>query len=217
MAPLGYAMGGITLLALFALLHHPTGYGRAPADILASIRSQARIDQIVHGVLALIYSLLTASMWLFASRLGLRRFPAAFGLTAFSGALVLLVLAVMTDGFVIPAVASQCLPRSSPACVSDALILLRMSALQIEFLTRFALVGIALAVVSWSAALLSTRAIPRLAGLIGLASAGGQVIGLLLASPILTPHNLLPIMAAQAVWYLLAAALMILRCGPFEG
>ena len=215
MASIGYALGGLSLLAFIALLHHPIGHGREPTDILASIRSQTTMDQLVHATLALIFGLLSAAMFLFASRLGVWRFTVASGLVAFSCALVFLVLAAMTDGFVIPAVGAQCAPQPSSACVSEALTLLRMSAVQIEYLTRFSLVGVASAVVAWSMALLSTPGVPRWAGLVGLASGGGQLVALLLASSRLRPDSLLPIFAAQVVWYLLTASLMILQYGPF--
>jgi hypothetical protein len=215
MAPLGYALGGLSLLAFIALLHHPVGHGREPADILASIRSQTTMDQLVHATLALIFGVLATVMFLFASCLGLRRFTVASGLVAFSCAVVFLLLAAMTDGFVIPAIAAQCAPDPSSSCIAEALTLLRMSAVQIEYLTRFSLAAVAISAAAWSVALLSTKGIPRWAGFVGLASGVCQLGALQVASSRLRLDSLLAIFALQLVWYLLAASLMILRCGPF--
>jgi len=55
LAALGYGVAGVVLLAIVALLHHPVGYGRQSLEILASIQSQARVDQLVHAVLAAVY------------------------------------------------------------------------------------------------------------------------------------------------------------------
>jgi hypothetical protein len=102
LAPVGYALGAFSVLAFVALLHHPVGHGRDPADVLISIRSQTMIGQIVHGALAIVFGFFEAAMIIFASRLGLWRFTVVVGLVAFSCACVMTALAVMTDGFVIP-------------------------------------------------------------------------------------------------------------------
>jgi hypothetical protein len=209
LAPLGYGVAAISLLAVIALAHHPVGHGHTPPDILASIRAQAGMDKIVHATLAFVFVLLGAAMALFAGRLGLHRFTAVTGLVAFSGGLVLTVLATITDGFVIPTLAQHCANDPSAGCTAEAFTLLRISAIQIEFLTRFSLVGIALAVTSWSVALLTMRALPKWPGLIAAASAACQIAALLAASGPLSPPTLLVIYAAQIVWYLLVAVLMI--------
>ena len=215
LAPLGYALGAFSVLAFVALLHHPVVHGHDPAGLLISIRSQTMTGQIVHGTLAMIFGFLEAAMILFASRLGLWRFAVVFGLVAFSCACVMTVLAVMTDGFVIPSLAARCAPATSASCVGETINLIRLSATQIEFLTRFSFVGMAAAVVSWSIALLSIRDVPRWAGLAGLLSGGCQILALLAASGPLTRTSLLPIFGAQVAWYLLTALLLIMRRGPF--
>ena len=215
LAPLGYALGAFSALAFVTLLHHPVGRGHDPASLLASVRSQTMTDQIVHGTLAVIFGFLEAAMILFASRLGLWRFAVVFGLVAFSCACVMTVLAVMTDGFVIPSLAARCASAPSASCVGEAINLIRLSATQIEFLTRFSFVGMAAAVVSWSIALLSIRDVPRWVGSAGLLFGACQILALLAASGPLTPISLLPIFGAQIAWYLLTALLMIMQRGPF--
>ncbi len=215
LAPLGYMLGGLSVLAIVALLHHPVSHGSEPAAMLASLRSQSTMDQVVHATLALVFGLLTTAMVLFSARLGLHRFTVSAGLVAFSCAFVMTLLAAMTDGFVIPAIVARCAPVSSGSCVAEAFTLLRLCAIQIEFLTRFSFVGIAIAVAAWSAALLSTQDTPRWAGLTGLASAAAQIAALSAAASRLTPPSLVVIFAAQVTWYLLAAALMIRQRGPF--
>ncbi len=215
MASVGYLLGGLSLLALFVLLHHPVGHGREPADVLGSIRAQAGIDQVVHAALSIIFGILAAVMFLFASRLGVWRLPVLLGLVAFSSALVLTVLAAMTDGFIIPALASRCGDKASSNCIAETLTLLRRSGLQVEFLTRFSFVGIAVAVIAWSGALLFTRGVPRWAGLVGLASGGCQLMALWFVSDRLRPRTLMVILAAQVAWYLLVAVMMVRGRGPF--
>jgi hypothetical protein len=215
LAPIGYGVGAISLLAVVALAHHPVGGGNTQGEVLASIRAQAGIDKIVHATLALVYVFLGSAMALFAARLGLRRFTVVTGLVAFSGALVLTVLATMTDGFVIPALAQHCATAPSASCTAEAFTLLRLSAIQIEFLSRFSLIGVALAVASWSAALLTTRTLPMWPGLAAAASAACQAAALIAASGPLSPRTLLAIYAGQIVWYLVAATLMIRQRGPF--
>ena len=135
----GLMSAAILVLTVIALLHHPIAYVNDAVKVMASMRRQATMDRIVHGGLAIIYGLLTVGMFTSASRLGSWRFPVLLGLVSFSCVLVLILLAVVTDGFVAPAVAKRCAP-SSAACTSQALAMLTFGAMQIKYLTRFALV-----------------------------------------------------------------------------
>ncbi len=173
------------------------------------------MDRIVHGGLAIIYGLLTVGMFVFASRLGSWRFPVLLGLVSFSCALVLILLAVVTDGFVAPALAERCAP-SSAACTSQALVMLTFGAMQIEYLTRFALVAIAIAVLAWSLALLLISEAPRWSGVAGLAAGVAQLAALILSPERLTPQTLIFVTTGQLVWYMIVATLMITGRKPFE-
>ena len=214
LAPVGVMLAVVSVLAVVALLHHPVAHGNDTAQILASIRAQTGMDQLVHAAMALIFGLLTVGMFLFASRLGVWRFSVLLGLISFGLALALLVLAAMTDGFVVPVIVNTCPSPPTPSCLGEATSLLRLAWIQIEFLTRFGLTAIAIAIVSWSLALIRTPAAPRWAGICGLA-AGGLQAAALFATSRLTAHSLLAVMAAQIAWYLIVAALMISRRGPF--
>jgi len=85
LAALGYGVAGVALLAIVALLHHPVGYGRQSLEILASIQSQARVDQLVHAVLAAVFRFLAIAIVSFAMRLGLWRVTVITGLVHFEG------------------------------------------------------------------------------------------------------------------------------------
>jgi hypothetical protein len=215
LVPVGYALGGLSVLAFAALLHHPVGHGHSTVELLASIKAQALMDQIVHGTLALCYSLVGTAMVLFAQRLGIWRFSVVFGLTAFFSALVLTIFASMTDGFLLPAIAGHCGSRPTTDCSAEASALLSLSGLQIEFMTRFSIVGVAVATAAWSVALLTTKDVAKWTSAVGLVIAGCQIVGLMNAFPRLTAANLLPIFAVQLAWFVLVAGLMIQRRGPF--
>ena len=203
------------MLAIVFVMHHPVGHGRDAAALIASINRQATLDRLVHGGLSILYGLLTVGMLLFASRLGLWRPPVLVGVVAFGAALVLVLQAVMIDGFIAPDLAARCVRSSDPTCAAQVLSLLRFGALQIEVSTRFALFAIAVAVFAWSIALLQISLIPRWTGVVGLASSALQLTALFATREWLTPSSLIIILLAEAIWYLLTAYLMITRPGPF--
>ncbi len=87
-APLAYSLCGLSFLTFLALLHHPVSHGGQAPAILASIRAQTAMDQRVHGALALVFSLCTAAMFLFAFRLGVDRVLVMVGVVAFSCAII---------------------------------------------------------------------------------------------------------------------------------
>lgn len=214
-APFGCLIALLTVLALVLVMHHPVGRAHDAATMIASINQQATLDRVVHGALSAVYGLLTAGMLLFASRLGVLRPLVLVGLVAFGVALVLMLQAIMIDGFIVPEIATRCIPALDAACADRALGLFRFGALQIEVSTRFALSATVLAVLACSVALLRTAAVPRWTGAVGLASAALQLAAFFAISERLTPHGLVVILLAQGLWYVLTAYLMISRPGPF--
>jgi hypothetical protein len=209
----GIMVAAAMVVALVAMLHHPVSHGRDADAMIASIVRQAPTDRLVHGALSIVYGLIVAAMLAFAQRLGLRRFPVLLGAVGFSSALVLIVLAVMIDGFVAPAVAEGCAPAA--ACTVQAVALLRFGGVLIEYLTRFGFAAIAVSVICWGLALIVMPGALRWAGAAGLAAGLVQVAALAATPGRLTPSSLLPLMAGQFAWYAIAAVLMIGRRAPF--
>ena len=214
-AQVGVMLGGLVIAILVALAHHPVGHGGDASGVLASMRAQATIDQVVHGTLAIAFGLSTVGMFVFAAHLGAARPPVLLGMTAYACAFVLIVLATMLDGFVAPAIVAGCGAHPSASCAAEALTLLRLGALQIEYLTRFAVVALASAVLAWALALLRTPGAPRVAGAAGLGLGALQLVALGMTSTRLQPHSLTVILAAHMLWILVVAILLIRGRGPF--
>ena len=123
----GYVIGGAVASSGCRIASSsPSGTGMWRPTFLASIRTQAKIDQVVHAALTIIFGCLATIMFVFASRLGPWRLPVLLGLVGFSAALVLTVLAAMIDGFIIPALAFGCEANASGSCIAENMPLLRL-------------------------------------------------------------------------------------------
>jgi hypothetical protein len=211
----GLLLAGLAILMLVALAFHPQAHGHDAAGIVTSMNAQVLMDEVVHGSLAVVLGLLSTVMLLFGRKLGPWRFPVLLGSVFYLGGAMLAVAAAVTDGFVLPAIVRRC-AGASPVCAGDAMPLLRLSALQIEALTRVSFSAIALAVAAWSTALATTPGAPRWAWIAGLTSAALQLLALFAVPGRLNPHSLMLVTAGQMVWYLTVALLMARGTGPTD-
>lgn len=212
----GWLIGGVCLLVLLVVMHHPVVATHDPARLLGDIRALASSDQWAHGALAVLFGLLTVGMFYFSSGLGWRKPTTVVAFLAFCLSLVFLCQAVMLDGFVTPGIAGQCAPGGGAGCAGLVEGLLALGVVQIEMLTRFALFAIAVAIAGWSTSLILGRPRALIAGGIGLASAAGQFWLLFVFSARLTPSTLLQILLVQTVWHLTVSVLMTIGLGPFS-
>jgi hypothetical protein len=203
----------LIVLMLMMVMHHPVAGQKDAADLIESIASQASAIRFVHGTVAAAMTVVTSLMLGFAIRLDISRPNVLLGAVSSSLSLVLICLAVLLDGFVAPALASQCVAIGGD-CAAAAQAMLRYGGLQIEFMTRFGLVALAAATVLLAGDLILRKDGARMFGALGLASAIVQ-LGLLTSGDRLDPHCLALIVMAQAVWYASVGALIILRKGPY--
>ena len=201
-------------LMLVMVMHHPIAGQADAAELVGSIARQAAPNQMVHGTLAAAIIVMTSLMLGFAARLGLSRPHVLLGAVSSALALVLICLSVLLDGFVAPALATRCVAVGGN-CASEAQAMLRFGGLQIEYMTRVGLLLLAAATALWAAELIRWKGGARLAGILGMLSAIVQPSILVGDAERLNPHNLGLVVAAQAIWYLSVAAIIMFRSGPY--
>jgi hypothetical protein len=199
---------------LAMVTHHPVGGQTDAAGIVGSIARQATADRLVHGTLAAAMTVMTSIMLGFAMRLGLARPHVLLGAVSSALALVLICMAVLLDGFVAPSLAVRCMTIGQE-CAVQTLALLKFGGLQIEFMTRLGLFALAGATALWAGDLVLRRDGARIAGGLGLFSALAQFGILAFGDERLGAHSLALIVAAQAIWYLSVAAIIVFRQGPY--
>jgi hypothetical protein len=202
------ALTGVLMLGL--ILNHPTVAGHQAVQALAvSIGRVAAVDRLVHGMLMAIIGLQAVGFYVFAARLGLRGPAVAAGLMAFTAGAVVMVIPATLDGFVIPDVASACL-KLAGGCGAADVGALRLISAMIQDFTKVALILMSAASAAWGAALAVRRGwLTRIAGVVGLACAVVPAWVLLTAVVNLRPGNLAQIIAAQVVWALVAAGVLL--------
>ncbi len=206
----GAVIGLATVLALVMILHHPTAHGGAAA-IMASADRLAGVDRVVHGVLIGLMGLLTLGFLHLTQRVGFQRPAAAAGFVAFAGGSVLVSIAATFDGFVVPDVAAWC-TAPGHACAGSGTDMLVLISAAIQDFTKIGFVAQSIGLVGWGIALLTGRDgwAGRLVGILGLIGGGAPAAIILGSHLVLAPHSLLMIFGFYGVWYLAAAAWLIL-------
>jgi len=204
----GLAIGVATILALVFVAHHPIAAGQSHTEILNDIAQKARTDRLVHGALIGIMSGFLFGFSGFASGLGPYRALIRLGLVVYAAGCASTAGAALIDGFIVPDIAARFL--SAPADDSRiAYDFLCIAASAIQSLTKLGLVLLSAGILSWSVALVRFGGSRRWTGLLGLAAGGIQVLLILLAGEVMTPHSLIAILAVQGVWNLAVAVLLI--------
>ena len=192
------------------ILHHPVVHGGA-AKVMAGAGKLAGLDHLVHGVLIALMGALTLGFFHRTQRLGFQRPAAAAGFIAFAGGSVLVSIAATFDGFVVPDVAAWC-TAPGHACANAGADMLVLISAAIQDFTTLGFVAQSTGLNCWGLALLLAREgwFARAVGVLGILCGGASAAILIGAHVFLTPHTLLMIFAVYGVWYLAAAAWLVL-------
>lgn len=207
----GAAMAAITLLALVALSHHPTGgQAHSAEDALVRIAAMQSSAAVVHGLLIAMFASMAAAHAVFACLLGATRPSVRLGMTAYGVACALLTVAMLCDGFVAPQLAHR-FAGSMAAHADQAQSMLIAIGIVIQVFSKAGLLALGVAFPAFSYALASKPATLPWARPLALV---GMLAGLLPAAYMvfgevqLNPSNLPLLFGVQALWYLGAAGML---------
>ncbi|WP_332848085.1 hypothetical protein [Massilia sp. S19_KUP03_FR1] len=207
----GAAMAAITLLALVALSHHPTGEKTSSAqDSLLQIAAMQSSAAIVHGVLIAMFAGLAAAHAVFAGLLGATRASVRLGMTGYAIACALLTLAMLCDGFVAPQLAHR-FAGSTVVHTDQAVSMLVAIGTVIQVLSKAGLLALGVALPAFAYALASNHArLPwaRSLALVGLLAGLLPAAYMVFGEVQLNPSNLPLLFGVQALWYLGAAGML---------
>lgn len=183
---------------------HPTAI---PWGDHAALARMAAIDALAHSLAIIGTWLVLLGLVGLSRRLGLQRITVTGALAAFALASACVMAAAALDGFVVPALAQRWTEADTTAG-GDLKRLVMFCVLTASSLTRIYLVLGAVAIALWSWVIHRDRlsaALPWVGGVVGIAAMAMMIGG----SAFISAHEVLLLVAGQAAWMLLAAALMI--------
>lgn len=145
-------------LAMVALLSdHPAGGGHTFTEVLQAEARNQVTDGVVHGGFILISAVLVACMVGLARILGSARMAVTMGFVAFCVGAGALMMSMLLDGLVIPAIAARCLSENTPASLASAQTLLLFCGTCIKFLMPIGLLSECAAMLSYSVVMVARR------------------------------------------------------------
>jgi hypothetical protein len=196
------------LASVIAAAHHPVIKARERNDLFAQIRETALADRFVHGALIVCTLALLFALFRFVQRLGTRRATVLLGLISYVFGAAAMINAALIDGFLAPEIGSSFLQASSNTA-DQGLALLRVCSIAIQIFTKTGVIGISIAILLWSAALIRFGRGSLLAALLGIAAVLSEVYIFMRAGPIIMAHTIVPITAAMAIWYFMIGLLLV--------
>lgn len=209
------AIAGTTLLVMVALFHHPVVGPHGDAHgVHVQITQLASADNLVHGALTTMLVALASALAIFGETLGPRRPAVSGALAAYCLGGVLLGVAMLFDGFILPGLAAQFI-AAPPSEADMGILILRAASVVIQVFSKAGLVAQCAAILMWSYAAATSQ--PQLPGwrwcaAIGVMAGLPPAALILFGDLPLTPHSLMALFAAHAAWYL-AAAWSLYRSG----
>lgn len=209
------AIAGTALLILVALYHHPVLDHAADArEAQAQIVHFSSSNRLVHGALMAMLVVLASALTIFGGALGPRRPALSAAISAYCLGCVLLGVAMLFDGFIVPGLARQFV--SAPTSETElGLLIMRSVGIVIQVFSKAGVIAHCVAILLWSyAAITSRRPSDGVRWFAGLGLLAGAVpAAVILAGDLqLAPRSLMAIFAAHAVWYM-AAAWLLYRFG----
>ena len=203
------ALASMALLVMVVLSHHPViDHHDSARDAQLQMVPLSAADNLVHGALTAMLGIFASALAVLGEVLGGRRPALSVAHAAYCLGCVLLGVAMLFDGFIVPQLAGQFVSDQAP---ETGMLILRSAGIVIQVFSKAGLIAHCVAILAWSYAAASSRTALR--GLRGFAAIG-LVAALLPAALIiftglkLAPHSLMAIFAIHAVWYLAAAWLL---------
>jgi hypothetical protein len=202
------AIASMAVLVMVALFHHPV----IQPDVTArgaqlQIARLSAENNLVHGALTAMLCVLASALAVFGHALGPRRPALSAALAVYCLGCVLLGVAMLFDGFIVPRLAGQ-FASGSTSETEAGLLILHATGIVIQVFSKAGLIAHCVAILTWSyAAATSGRPSP---GLLSFAAIGVPA-ALLPAALImftdlrLAPRSLMAVFAIYVVWYLAAA------------
>ena len=202
-------------LELAAMAHHPSIESHDPVRVVTQLRELAALDAQVHGILiGLIYAVLFAVAQ-FATERGFARAAVRGGFLAYAGGVIIMSLAGLVDGFIVPRVALL-LPGIAPA---EPALIARLAAFAMLFNQAFAKCGAVLmsaGITAFSLDLLRGPLPGRALGIFGVASGLGCAFAIGTGWLRLDVHGMSAVLLLQALWTIGVGLLLLARPAPHQ-
>jgi hypothetical protein len=197
------------LATLILLAGHPAPAGHGLVEFVnAQARDRVR-DALVHGGFIVTLAALTVCFILLARRVGAGRVPVVVGLVAYGIGCGALILSMIVDGFVVPAIATRFQGVAAAGDLKPAETLFIFCGALVRFLIPLGLLSQAGAMLAWSVVLVGGHGgWRRAAGVFGVIAAVFLAGALLAVPPMLEQHVFLSGIALQSLWYLALAGVL---------
>lgn len=203
-----FAIIGTVGLVMIALFHHPVvGQHAVPRERFAQIMLAGPTDKLIHGTLTAMLVVLASAMARFNIVLGTPRPALSGALSAYCLGCMLLGVAMLFDGFVVPSLAGQ-LFTAQPLQASVGEMIMRSIGITVQIFSKAGLAAQCAAMFIWSYAVATSGPlIPSSRWLSCIGAAAGLLPLILIFSSnfLLTPHSLMGIFSAHAFWYIAVA------------
>lgn len=205
----GYAIGVGSLLILFLMAHHPTAHARGIPEFLKAIQKVATLNGIIHGSMIAVLGLLLYGYWGLTSRPGLQTEWARIGLIAYALGTGAMILAALVNGFILSDYLSrhQTAPEAEHQIIQHTLSLCRAFN---QISAKAGVIGMSMAVLFWSLAVLRCSQSLRIIAAVGIVAALGPVAALFTGHLRMTVHGVMLFVLVQALWSM-AIAIQLVR------
>jgi hypothetical protein len=207
----GVALVILAVLSLALLVNHPSGAARTFADVLREEAANRRLDALVHGGFIAVLAAQLVCFAILTMRLGLHRPLAIAGMVLSSIGAGFLMLSMLFDGLVTPAIAARYVDVIDIVeRQNDARALFVFVGATIAFLMPAGLAFQAAGLASWSLGFVRREGLLRATGLYGLAAASATVVGIA-ATGGRVPHVLIAAIVLVAAGYALVGIALMRR------
>lgn len=197
----------VNVLALLAMLHHPTAHGDSHAGFLQSLVSMGGLSQLVHGAL-IATTLITWLCLVEFSTPHLQQALVRNGILLYSIGSFAMVGAALTNGFVIIRLAEQ-LMQSSAELQAASPLLFNMTWAVNQTLVGFSVIAMCAGIACWSVHHLSGTKYARILGVAGLIMTIVQLGMQWIHHGNYDVHQMLVFVVWHALWCIAIAVLML--------
>lgn len=201
----GLLIAGAAILMVLVMAHHPVPRVHDTEHLMQELVSDGPWSAAVHGGLIGLMGVLLVGFTGLADRLGWHRFSVRAGLLAYAVGCAAMVVAALSDGFVLPALAAQGVRDAGQTFEAS----FRLLFLGLNVAARVGVLGLSLAVGLWSFELIRRARGRSLVGWLGVAASVLPLFLVVTGRLSIDFHSMLAFVVSQAAWYLALGIAMI--------
>lgn len=201
------ALALLSLLSIFAMLHHPSVSASHVNEQIAEMNHEAKLNALIHGTLIAFTIAISLCLCVYAQLRRFSRITILFGIICYWLGTLAMITAAIINGFVAAHLASQYIGASTEQLAIYQGVS-RLAWLLNQYFAEFGAIAWCAAMIWWGVDMLKQSKPIKVIGMISMTAATAIIVAMLTSSLSLSVSGMTMVLIIISLWHLVIATLI---------